>query len=107
MNSKELEKTKMEIQPQVVSCVLFMIVGIYLFRQGYRTAVLREKALIQPTILEIWIIRLLQGKEAAEMYSSKALDSKNLFRTGKRDLILGVICLIFGVLSLISLFINN
>ena len=97
----------MEIQTQVISCVLFMTVGIYLFHQGYRTAFLREKVLIHPTILEIWIIRLLQGKEAAEMYRSKALDSEFLFRTGKRDLILGVICLIFGVLSLISLFINN
>lgn len=97
----------MEIQTQVLSCVFFMTVGAYLFRQGYRTAVLREKVLIHPTKLEIWIIRLLQGKKAAEMYRSKALDSEILIRTGKRDLILGVICLIFGVLSLISLFINN
>ena len=88
---------------RLISAILVLIIGLDLLQHGFRTVILRKDVLSFPDILNLWIIRLIQGKEAEKEYRNKILQPSNLVRSGKWDLFIGIVCLVLGILSFISL----
>ena len=92
---------------RLISAILFLIIGSDLLQHGFRTVILKKEILSFPDILNLWIIRLIQGREAEKEYRSKILQPGNLVRSGKWDLFIGIVCLALGILSFISLVIYD
>jgi len=90
----------MESIHEIIISLIYVFTGLYFFGNGWKIVILKQRILIFPIRLGIWINGKFNGPIAASKQESKETSNRILLLNGVSYLLIGIFFLAVGVLAL-------
>lgn len=91
----------------IVYATVVLIVGTYLYRQGWLLLRQRRKALLLGDRLALWVLQMLHGVEAARKKEAEITTPEKLKQSGFVVLATGMVAIIAGLLILFGVILKS